>query len=376
MADLTYSSLNNWLKFKHLVLLETLARTNNMHLAAEQMNLSQPAVSKMLKEIEGLLGFQVFERLPRNMPVTALGEHVIRYAQRVLNDAKHFVEDIEILRLGGHGFLKVGGIFAATAVVIPNSIIEIKKQWPLLSIDVVEQTSDHLMEMLSEHTLDLAIGRFTDVTQSQFFDFQPLGHFGGTSQRQGNAQFAGASGTAGTVHVIFRDMRQFVVDDIGQVINVETAGGDVGRDQNGDAAFLESFQGFDAVELALVAMNGIGVDAGALQFTCQPGASLFGTDENDALADVAGFEQFDQQTALAVFGHRMHPVGDRLGDGIALGDFDQYRSPEHAVGQTADFFGKRGRKQEALPIGREQIEDAFDVGNEAHVEHSVGFVEH
>ena len=44
------------------------------------------------------------------MPVTALGEHVIRYAQRVLNDAKHFVEDIEILRLGGHGFLKVGNI--------------------------------------------------------------------------------------------------------------------------------------------------------------------------------------------------------------------------------------------------------------------------
>lgn len=38
------------------------------------------------------------------MPVTALGEHVIGYAQRVLNDAKHFVEDIEILRLGGHGF--------------------------------------------------------------------------------------------------------------------------------------------------------------------------------------------------------------------------------------------------------------------------------
>ena len=41
------------------------------------------------------------------MPVTALGEHVIRYAQRVLNDAKHFVEDIEILRLGTW-VLKVG----------------------------------------------------------------------------------------------------------------------------------------------------------------------------------------------------------------------------------------------------------------------------
>ncbi|QIO08948.1 LysR family transcriptional regulator [Acinetobacter lanii] len=175
MGELSYSSLNNWLKYKHLVLLETLSRTNNMHLAAEQMNLSQPAISKMLKEIESLLGFQIFERLPRSMPVTALGQHVIQYARRVLNDARHFVEDIEMMRQGGHGFLKIGGIFAATAVIIPSSIIEIKKKWPMLSIDVVEQTSDHLMEMLSEHTLDLAIGRLTQVTQQQFFDFQPLG---------------------------------------------------------------------------------------------------------------------------------------------------------------------------------------------------------
>lgn len=175
MSDLSYNSLNNWLKFKHLVLLETLSRTKNMHIAAEQMNLSQPAVSKMLKEIESLLGFTVFERQPRSMPVTALGSHVVIYAQKVLNDAKGFVEEMEILRQGGHGYLKVGGIFAATAVVIPNSIIEIKKRWPLLSIDVVEQTSDHLMEMLNERTLDLAVGRFTNHTQSQFFDFEPLG---------------------------------------------------------------------------------------------------------------------------------------------------------------------------------------------------------
>lgn len=66
---------------------------------------------------------------------------------------------------------KIGGIFAATAVVIPNSIIEIKKQWPLLSIDVVEQTSDHLMEMLSEHTLDLAIGRFYRCDAKSVFRF-------------------------------------------------------------------------------------------------------------------------------------------------------------------------------------------------------------
>lgn len=175
MNNLSYNRFINWMRFRHLMLIDTLAKTNNMHLAAEQMNLSQPALSKMLKEIEQILGFAVFERQARSMPVTSLGEHVVRYAQRVLNDAKHFAKDIEMLRLGGHGFLKIGGIFAATPVAIPNAIIDIKKKWPLLSIDVVEQTSDHLMNMLHEHTLDLAIGRLTDKSQLQHFNFQELG---------------------------------------------------------------------------------------------------------------------------------------------------------------------------------------------------------
>lgn len=174
MSDISFSTVCNWLKFKHLVLIETLARTRNMHAAAQYMNLSQPAVSKMLREIERLLGFDVFERLPRNMPPTALGEHVVRYAQIALNDASKFVDQISSLREGGHGFLKVGAIFAATAVVLPEAIVQLKERWPLLSIEVVEQTSDHLMEMLDDKKLDLAVARYTHKNQQQVYDFQAL----------------------------------------------------------------------------------------------------------------------------------------------------------------------------------------------------------
>lgn len=174
MSDISFSTVCNWLKFKHLVLIDTLARTRNMHAAALHMNLSQPAVSKMLREIERLLGFDLFERLPRNMPPTALGEHVVRYAQIALNDANKFVDQISSLREGGHGFLKVGAIFAATAVVLPDAIVQLKKRWPLLSIEIVEQTSDHLMEMLDDKKLDLAVARYTNENQQQVYDFQPL----------------------------------------------------------------------------------------------------------------------------------------------------------------------------------------------------------
>ncbi|WP_417559329.1 LysR family transcriptional regulator [Marinomonas sp.] len=174
MSHFSFSTFCNWIKFRHLYLLDSLGRTKNMHLTAQQMNLSQPAVSKMLKEIEGLLGFEVFDRLPRSMVPTTLGEHVIRYAHTTLNDANGFVEQITSLHKGGHGYLKVGGIFAATSAVLPEAIMEIKKRSPLLNVEVVEQTSGNLMKMLEEKTLDLAIGRFSEQGQQQNFDFTPL----------------------------------------------------------------------------------------------------------------------------------------------------------------------------------------------------------
>ena len=173
-SDITHSSFCNWVRFKHLVLIDTLARTRNMHATATRMNLSQPALSKMLRDLEEQFGFALFERLPRSMPPTELGEYVVRYAQGVLADSQQFVDQVNRLRKGGHGFIRVGGIFAATPVVLPQAIAAIKARSPLLSIEVVEHSSDHLLAMLEQSKLDIMIGRFTEERVSQMVDYQPL----------------------------------------------------------------------------------------------------------------------------------------------------------------------------------------------------------
>ncbi len=119
--DMTHSSFCNWIRYKHLVLIDTLARTRNMHATATRMNLSQPALSKMLRDLEEQFGFALFERLPRSMPPTELGEYVVRYAQGALAESQQFVDQVNRLRNGGHGFIRVGGIFAATALVLPQA---------------------------------------------------------------------------------------------------------------------------------------------------------------------------------------------------------------------------------------------------------------
>lgn len=174
MERLSSSSLCGWLRFKHLTLLTTLAQSRNMHAAARTMHLSQPAASKMLRDLEAYFGFAIFERLPRAMQPTELGEQVIRHAWRLVNDADRLVSDINDLREGGYGQLLIGAISAAAPEILPAAIARLKRQRPRLSVSLQEQTSDQLLAELEYKRLDLVIGRLTHVSQHNLFDFEPL----------------------------------------------------------------------------------------------------------------------------------------------------------------------------------------------------------
>jgi DNA-binding transcriptional LysR family regulator len=172
--QITFSGITRWLKIKHLVMVNSLAKTRNMHTTAELMNVTQPAISKLLRDLEVALGFPLFERQTRHLVLTELGEFVARYARITLEDTESFIDQLNKLRIGGHGHLKIGTIFAATSALLPEAIACIKRERPLLSIEVIEQTSNQLLEMLEQKKLDLIIARFTDE-HCQPFEFTSLG---------------------------------------------------------------------------------------------------------------------------------------------------------------------------------------------------------
>lgn len=174
MDRLSSASLYGWLRFKHLTLLTTLDQSHNMHAAARAMHVSQPAASKMLRDLEAYFGFALFERQPRAMQPTELGEQVIRHAWRLVNDAERLVSDINDLREGGYGQLQIGAIAAAAPEILPAAIGRLKRQRPRLSISLQEQTSDRLLVELEYKRLDLVIGRLTHVSQHNLFNFEPL----------------------------------------------------------------------------------------------------------------------------------------------------------------------------------------------------------
>ena len=162
------------LRFRHLQFLDILSRTRNLRITAEQMYITQPAATKMLMDIEGILEVRLFERLPRGMRPNELGLFALLYANAALAAHGKFVEEFNALKQGGHGHLSIGAITGSAAYLLMASVREIQRLRPLLVVKILEQSSDQLVVWLAERKIDLMIGRFTDETQKAQFQYEHL----------------------------------------------------------------------------------------------------------------------------------------------------------------------------------------------------------
>ncbi|OMP13915.1 hypothetical protein COLO4_00638 [Corchorus olitorius] len=218
------------------------------------------------------------------------------------------------------------------------------------------------------------------IALDQLFDIGQQALIARGEQRQCVARSAGTTRAANAVHVVFCVERQVEVDYARHLRDVETARCHVGGDQHIDGTLLERFERLHALGLRLVAVNGVGVDAFALQRTRQTRAADLAVGEHDALARQALLgtllQQVHERRLLVVVRHGVDDLADILRRGVAAGHFNGLRMTQVAGGQLLDLRRERRREQQRLAVCRQQVDDALQVGQEAHVEHAIGFVEH
>jgi DNA-binding transcriptional LysR family regulator len=159
MTSYTHWFIRARLKTRQLLLLQALAEEGNIHRAAEVLSMTQPAASKLLKDLEDVLGVELFERLPRGMRPTWYGESMIRHARMALASLSRAHEEVEALRNGQAGHVSVGAITAPGMTLLPTAVAQVKAQYPRLRIAVQIETSDVLLERIAQDRLDMMIGR-------------------------------------------------------------------------------------------------------------------------------------------------------------------------------------------------------------------------
>lgn len=156
-------SMLSRLHFKQLRLLIALADCGSLLRAAEQVGLTQPGASKSLREIEAALGSELFLRTNRGLEPNDVGHCVIRYARLIQTDLAHLREEMSGILQGHGGRLSIGTIMGAVPLVT-EALSRLLEKKPALSVEIVEDTSARLLNLLDEGRLDLAVCR-TSISQ-------------------------------------------------------------------------------------------------------------------------------------------------------------------------------------------------------------------
>lgn len=162
------------LKTRQLLLVVALAEEGNIHRAAEALNMTQPAASKLLRELEEMLEAVLFERLPRGVRPTLYGDALIRYARAVLGSLEQAQDELAALKAGRLGHVAVGAITSPGVRVLPGAIAAVKRAHANLRVSVEIDTSNVLLERLAQDKLDVVIGRLSAEHDKLELRYEPL----------------------------------------------------------------------------------------------------------------------------------------------------------------------------------------------------------
>ena len=151
--------LDGRLKLRHLVLVATIAEQGSVVRAAERLRVTQPVVTRGLRELEAILGVELFDRGPRGVTPTIYGSAFLTHAQAVLTQVRQAGQHITELREGRAGTVTVGTHLAGSTVLLPRAIARLKRARRGLRVIVREATPDVLLADLLVGRIDLTVGR-------------------------------------------------------------------------------------------------------------------------------------------------------------------------------------------------------------------------
>ncbi len=166
-------NIDTRIKFRHLVCFLEVARQGTLARAASKLAVSQPAISKTLKELEELLTASLFERSKTGVSLTEAGVAFMRYAGpcvQALRDGVSSLRDAEYAT----GTLRLGVLSTVESLLIPEVVRRLHERHPALVASVVTGPSAYLLSRLHVGELDLVVGRMTDSPQIQGLTFEHL----------------------------------------------------------------------------------------------------------------------------------------------------------------------------------------------------------
>ncbi len=168
------------LKLRDLRLLDTVVQRGSMAKAAVQLNLSQPAVSKAIAEMEQLFGVRLIDRDRHGVEPTPHGRALLKSAVAIFDQLRHGVMEIEFLSDPTVGEVRIATSEPDAAGLVPNLIANFSRRHPRVSVYVIQTPIASLpfrarrYRELYERNVDLILGPIVEPFAEEGLEAEPL----------------------------------------------------------------------------------------------------------------------------------------------------------------------------------------------------------
>lgn len=146
------------MELRHLRYFVSVAEALNVSRAAVRLHISQPAVSRQIRDLEHDLGVRLFDRVGRRIRLTADGEDLLRRSQEVLAHADALHERARALTRGAGGILRVGAVPQLLQSALAGCLTKYRREHPGVDVRLTEAGGVRFVELVEHGELHVALG--------------------------------------------------------------------------------------------------------------------------------------------------------------------------------------------------------------------------
>jgi len=151
--------MSNQIELRHLKYFLAVAEDLHFRKAADKLFISQPGLSKQIKQLEDDLGIKLFERHNRKVELTKTGEYLKEAVTKNLKNLDSIFDHAKLLESGVEGSLKLGYVGSAMHEVIPKLLLKFSESKPNVVFSLNEMDNNRQIKALLEHDIDLGFVR-------------------------------------------------------------------------------------------------------------------------------------------------------------------------------------------------------------------------
>jgi DNA-binding transcriptional LysR family regulator len=145
------------MELRHLRYFVAVAEEQNITRAAERLHVSQPPLSRQIRDLEDELGVSLFERSAKSVRLTQAGRVFLEEARAVLERAAAAVDTVKAVSTGRRGEIHVGYAPSLTVQILPRTLRAFQSESPDIRVQLHDLTTEEMVSCLREGKIHVAL---------------------------------------------------------------------------------------------------------------------------------------------------------------------------------------------------------------------------